>query len=96
MSHQDFSYPMPIQLTKGMKARVNANTATPGPNIVHKCPIKEGERAEYTIPVGDVVTILDGPVEDLRHGLRYWRVQWGRKRGWTAECDADEYWLEEV
>jgi sugar lactone lactonase YvrE len=68
---------------------------TPGDqNRVRSVPQK-GDNGIGSLPVGSVMTILEGPV--CADGLIFWKVSNASipgGSGWTAEGDGKEYWLE--
>jgi hypothetical protein len=39
-----------------------------------------------------VIDILDGPV-CTQDGIAWWQVEWRGKTGWTAEGQANTYWV---
>lgn len=83
--------PLP-RLTTGQQARI-----TPGlPNALRNAPgTGSGSVVIGEIPAGDVFTVIGGP-QCGAQGRLWWRVNYNGQIGWTAEGEANTYWIEPV
>ena len=80
---------LPPRLVVGRAGRV-----TPGlPNKLRAAPTTASGQVG-SIPAEATFTVLDGPT--CAEGLYWWQVAYGSTVGWTAEGDAQEYYLEPV
>jgi len=80
---------LPPRLVVGRAGRV-----TPGlPNKLRAAPTTASGQVG-SVPAEATFTVLDGPT--CAEGLYWWQVAYGSTVGWTAEGDAQEYYLEPV
>ncbi|MCK6577686.1 MAG: hypothetical protein L6Q98_06230 [Anaerolineae bacterium] len=80
----------PPRLSPGRIGRV-----LPGdPNRLRAAP--ESGRVIDNIPGGAAFTVLGGPQCGAQSGLTWWQVEYNGQVGWTAEGQANIYWLEPV
>jgi hypothetical protein len=80
---------LPPRLDVGKLARVVPNTS---PNNLRDNPVSGAALSQ--IPAGGVFTVLDGPT--CANSMNWWQVNYNGTIGWTAEGDANGYWLEPV
>lgn len=48
----------------------------------------------FGMPEGATFTVIDGPV--CADGFAWWEVDYERQRGWTAEGNSSDYWLQSL
>jgi hypothetical protein len=86
----------PSRLVVGLRAVVVGET----PNNVRAAPARTADRLFQVLPYLNlgvreedaVLKVLEGPI--CGDGFAWWRVQFGTREGWTAEGDAESYFLE--
>ena len=85
----------PSRLVVGLRAVVVGET----PNNVRESPSRTAARLfqvppylEMGVVTNAVLNVLEGPI--CGDGFAWWRVQFGSREGWTAEGDAESYFLE--
>ncbi len=86
----------PSRLVVGLRAVVVGET----PNNVRESPSRTAARLFQVLPYLNlgvreedaVLNVLEGPI--CGDGFAWWRVQFGSREGWTAEGDAESYFLE--
>ena len=86
----------PSRLVVGLRAVVVGET----PNNVRASPARTANRLFQVPPYLNlgvreedaVLKVLEGPI--CGDGFAWWRVQFGAREGWTAEGDAESYFLE--
>ncbi|MGJ3241239.1 MAG: protein kinase domain-containing protein [Anaerolineae bacterium] len=81
---------LPSRVLVGELARVTLDGLS---NNLRTNPTADSSRLDQ-IPAGGVFTVLAGPV--CNDGFTWYRVQYGNNVGWTAEGDAEDYWLEQL
>jgi len=80
---------LPARLEPDIRARVEPGPGSP--NNVRSSPGLDGEVVGQ-IPPGGQFVVLDGP--QCADGYVWWQVDDDGVIGWTAEGDANRYWLE--
>jgi hypothetical protein len=80
---------LPPRLGIGKQARVIPNTSS---NNLRDTPATGAVLQQ--IPAGGVFTVLAGPT--CADSINWWQVNYNGTIGWTAEGDANGYWLEPV
>ncbi|MCE7946493.1 MAG: hypothetical protein DYG88_03590 [Chloroflexi bacterium CFX4] len=86
----------PSRLVVGLRVVVVGET----PNNVRAAPARTANRLFQVPPYLNlgvreeeaVLKVLEGPI--CGDGFAWWRVQFGTREGWTAEGDAESYFLE--
>jgi hypothetical protein len=81
---------LPPRLAEEQNARVVTGL---GANNLRNAPGTDAEQIGQ-LPEAAEVEVLAGPVCDA--GLSWWQVRSGELEGWTAEGQAEQYWLEPV
>jgi hypothetical protein len=83
-----------VRLHVPMKARVIRNV------VLRSSPDKRDDNIMFTILIGSLVSVVDGPVCGKYDGgaFQYWKVTYkdqlhGQVSGWLAEGDAKLYYL---
>jgi hypothetical protein len=89
---------LPSRLVIGERGRISPGT----PNRLRAAPNTQGRQLS-TIPEGEIVEILNGPVctqTASGEGIAWWEVRWRSRftgnvlTGWTAEGLGREYWID--
>jgi Tol biopolymer transport system component len=91
VTHGQGACPLAPRLTIGQQGQVLGSS----PNNLRESPALSGA-ITGVIPGGGVFDVLAGPECDPASGFNWWQVAYAGQSGWTAEGDANTYFLEPI
>ncbi|GAB1420215.1 hypothetical protein MASR2M15_03040 [Anaerolineales bacterium] len=81
--------PSPSRIKVGMRAQVEPGGVA---NRVREEPHKDGTIIGFMQPE-DFFIVLEGPLCDEKDFIRWWKISYKGKEGWTAEGEGEEYYI---